>query len=241
MKFIKIVLILMGTILLLTGCSYKADVKAGFAGSKELFVGVSEWPIDPIKIQIRKENNLAYKCNGVFTKGDVSGGTINDGKFYLKCLNGEIIDGNWYSPNGMNNVIAQGQNKYGKKFYMITGTELNKFPSLENKLHRQIFGKDKIKKKVKNSIQKPSYNSSSRYMAVNSSNNVIETSIDGEFEGWEGETVVKLLNGQIWQQSSYHYHYHYAYMPNVLIYRANGGYKMKVDGTDMAVSVIRLK
>jgi len=241
MKHIKIVLIFIGTILLFTGCSYKANVQAGFEGSKELFVGVSEWPIDPIKIQIRKENNLAYKCNGVFTKGDVSGGTINDGKFHLKCLNGEIIDGDWYSPNGMNNVIAQGQNKYGKKFYMITGTELNKFPSLENKLHRQIFGKDKIKKKVKNYIQKPVYNNSSRYIAVNSSNNVIETSIDGEFEGWEGETVVKLLNGQIWQQSSYHYHYHYAYMPNVLIYRSGGGYKMKVDGTDKAVNVVRLR
>ena len=239
MKSIELVLVFMGTIFLFTGCSYKAEVKAGFKGSNELFVGVSEWPIDPIKIKIRKENDLAHICNGVFTKGDVSGGTINDGKFHLKCLNGETIDGNWYSPNGMNNVIAQGQNKSGKKFYMIAGTELNRFPSLENKLYRQIFGKNKIKNK--NYIQKPSYNNSSRYMAVNSSSSVIETSIDGEFEGWEGETVVKLMNGQIWQQSSYHYYYHYAYMPNVLIYRTGSGYKMKVDGTDMAVDVVRLR
>jgi hypothetical protein len=27
---------------------------------------------------------------------------------------------------------------------------------------------------------------------------VIETKIDGDFEGWEGETVVKLMNGQVW-------------------------------------------
>ena len=52
---------------------------------------------------------------------------------------------------------------------------------------------------------------------------------------WEGETIVKLMNGQIWQQTEYHYDYHYAYMPNVLVYRPGGGYKMKVDGTEEAV------
>lgn len=70
---------------------------------------------------------------------------------------------------------------------------------------------------------------------------VIETQIDGDFEGWEGETIVKLVNGQIWQQTEYHYHYHYAFMPQVLIYRSGGGYKMKVDGVDKAVGVERLR
>lgn len=69
----------------------------------------------------------------------------------------------------------------------------------------------------------------------------IESQIDGEFEGWEGETVVKLTNGQIWQQMEYHYHYHYAYMPKVLIYRSGSGYKMKVDGIDRAVGVTQIK
>ena len=32
---------------------------------------------------------------------------------------------------------------------------------------------------------------------------VIESQIDGEFEGWEGETIFKLTNGQIWQQAEY--------------------------------------
>lgn len=70
---------------------------------------------------------------------------------------------------------------------------------------------------------------------------VIETEIDGEFEGWEGETIVKLMNGQIWQQSEYHYEYHYAYSPKVLIYPSGGGWKMKVEETDEAVGVRRLK
>ena len=70
---------------------------------------------------------------------------------------------------------------------------------------------------------------------------VIETQIDGDFEGWEGETVVKLMNGQIWQQTEYYYYYHYAFMPKVLIYRSGGGYKMKVEGIDKAVGVERLR
>jgi hypothetical protein len=70
---------------------------------------------------------------------------------------------------------------------------------------------------------------------------VVETQVDGEFNGWEGETIVKLANGQIWQQTEYHYEYHYAYMPKVLVYPSGGGYKMKVDGTDQAVGVQRLR
>ena len=70
---------------------------------------------------------------------------------------------------------------------------------------------------------------------------VIETRIDGDFEGWEGETVVRLMNGQVWQQTEFHFHYHYAFMPRVLIYRSGGGYKMKVDGVEKAVGVTRLR
>jgi hypothetical protein len=70
---------------------------------------------------------------------------------------------------------------------------------------------------------------------------VIETQIDGDFEGWEGETIVKLMNGQIWQQTEYYYTYHYAFMPKVLFYRSGGGFKMKVDGVDKAIGVDRLR
>jgi hypothetical protein len=70
---------------------------------------------------------------------------------------------------------------------------------------------------------------------------VIESQIEGEFEGWDGETIFKLLNGQIWQQASYAYHYHYAYMPEVLIYKTSGGYKMKVEGVDETIYVRRIR
>lgn len=69
----------------------------------------------------------------------------------------------------------------------------------------------------------------------------LETRIDGDFNGFEGETILKLTNGQIWQQSEYWYHYHYAYSPQVTIFQSNGQYKIQVDGVDKSVDVTRLK
>lgn len=70
---------------------------------------------------------------------------------------------------------------------------------------------------------------------------VVESRIDGEFSGFDGETVFTLANGQIWQQSEYAYLYHYAYRPGVVIYRTDTGYKMKVDGVDREIGVKRIK
>jgi len=70
---------------------------------------------------------------------------------------------------------------------------------------------------------------------------VIESKISGEFQGWDGETIFKLSNGQIWQQSSYSYTYHYAYRPTVMIYRSGSTFKMKVEDVDDVISVERLK
>jgi hypothetical protein len=70
---------------------------------------------------------------------------------------------------------------------------------------------------------------------------VIETCIAGEFEGWEGETIFKLCNGEIWQQSEYAYMYQYAYRPEVVIYLTSTGYRMKVDDVSETIGVERLK
>ncbi len=73
-------------------------------------------------------------------------------------------------------------------------------------------------------------------------NLVIESRIDGDFNGWDGETIYKLSNGDIWQQASYHYHYHYAYAPKVTIYPSGLGCDMLVDGDhDRPIAVRKLK
>jgi outer membrane murein-binding lipoprotein Lpp len=69
----------------------------------------------------------------------------------------------------------------------------------------------------------------------------IESQIDGDFNGWDGETIIKLTNGQIWQQTEYYYYYSYSFMPHVIVYRASGGYKMKIEGIEKAVRVEQLK
>lgn len=70
--------------------------------------------------------------------------------------------------------------------------------------------------------------------------NAIESEIDGTFNGWTGETIFKLTNGQIWQQSSYAYTYHYAYRPKVVIYRTSTETKMTVEGVSDPVLVKRI-
>jgi len=70
---------------------------------------------------------------------------------------------------------------------------------------------------------------------------VIESRIEGDFEGWDGDTVFRLQNGQIWQQASYAYRYHYAYAPRVTIIPVGGGHELVVDGVSQRVRVMRLR
>ena len=69
---------------------------------------------------------------------------------------------------------------------------------------------------------------------------LIESRIEGEFEGWDGETIFKLANGQIWQQVSFAFTYHYAFRPKVTIIKTHGAYKMLVDGVSGTIFVKRL-
>jgi hypothetical protein len=71
----------------------------------------------------------------------------------------------------------------------------------------------------------------------------VETHIDGDFNGWEGETLYKMDDGSIWKQSTYHYHYHYTYHPSVTIYpNSYGTCHIRVeDDDDDGVDVVRIK
>ena len=69
----------------------------------------------------------------------------------------------------------------------------------------------------------------------------IESTISGEFNGWEGETIFKLDNGQIWQQAEHDYTYSYAYRPDVTIYQTSGGCRMKVEDEEETILVRRIK
>jgi hypothetical protein len=69
----------------------------------------------------------------------------------------------------------------------------------------------------------------------------IESAISGSVHGWDGDTIFKLDNGQIWQQAEYGYTYFYEYHPDVTIYQTNGGCRMKVKDEEETIAVKRIK
>jgi hypothetical protein len=87
--------------------------------------------------------------------------------------------------------------------------------------------------------QKP--NSQTRTTVNSRCSPAIESTISGDFEGWEGETVFKLDNGQIWKQTEYAYTYSYSYRPDVTIYQTSTGCRMKVEDEDETILVTRIK
>lgn len=87
----------------------------------------------------------------------------------------------------------------------------------------------------------PSPKSSNRSAPPSNSESFIESTVDGNFECWDGETIVKLRNGQVWQQTEYAYEYSYSYAPEVMIFKKSGSWVMKVNSCQRSVRVERLK
>ncbi len=69
----------------------------------------------------------------------------------------------------------------------------------------------------------------------------IDSRIDGHFDGWDGNTVFKLQNGQVWQQAGFGSFAHHAENPQVHIWKGWFGYLMRIKGYNATVSVRRIK
>lgn len=70
---------------------------------------------------------------------------------------------------------------------------------------------------------------------------VIESKINGQWEGWQGDTVLRLINGQVWEQVGAALSLRLRLNPDVLIYRSSGGWVARIEGEERAVLVRRLK
>lgn len=66
---------------------------------------------------------------------------------------------------------------------------------------------------------------------------VTESSINGDFRCWDGDTVFVLLNGQVWQQSELGLQLCLLWSPRVTIIERNGRQLMVVEGVDKTVRV----
>lgn len=64
----------------------------------------------------------------------------------------------------------------------------------------------------------------------------MKSRIEGEWTGWSGDTVVKLVDGSMWRQEQYYYRYQYRYRPTVMVERN----MMLVEGMPKAVRVRRI-
>jgi len=68
-------------------------------------------------------------------------------------------------------------------------------------------------------------------------NQAFNSHISEDFEGWEGESIYQLDNGQIWQQTDYKYKYKYKYRPKVNLFRSGSSWNMLVENMDEPIKV----
>ena len=70
-----------------------------------------------------------------------------------------------------------------------------------------------------------------------------ETCILNDFNGWRGDTIFEMCNGDVWQQSSLGHHTtNVSSPPNVIIYDSGfRRFKMQVEGTRKTISVVQLR
>ncbi len=60
--------------------------------------------------------------------------------------------------------------------------------------------------------------------------------VEDSWEGWQGNTIVRLTDGSVWRQEEYYYEYRYAYRPYVTL----SNNIMHVDGMNRSIRVRRI-
>lgn len=69
---------------------------------------------------------------------------------------------------------------------------------------------------------------------------VAKSRIRGTFEGWKGNGIYELENGQRWEQTRYRYRYRYKYRPKAEVIRRDSRHYLYVDCMDEAIEVRRV-
>lgn len=70
---------------------------------------------------------------------------------------------------------------------------------------------------------------------------ISRAAIDGDFEGWDGDTVFVLDDGTVLKQARHDYTYHYAYCPDVLLVDQGDALILVVDGVDETIGVVVIR
>ncbi len=67
----------------------------------------------------------------------------------------------------------------------------------------------------------------------------IKSKIISAFNGWSGDTIFELQNGQVWKQDKYQYKYFYSYRPDAIIVEMGSHHIMNVKGKSIKVKRIK--
>ena len=78
-----------------------------------------------------------------------------------------------------------------------------------------------------------------QFIEVRRITDVMKATIVSDFNGWTGDTIFELDNGQVWKQAEYDYDYNYSYRPDALIYANGYGHTLVVEGNSVAVTRIK--
>lgn len=76
---------------------------------------------------------------------------------------------------------------------------------------------------------------------VDGDQKALRARIVGEFTGWDGKTLFKLDNGQVWRQSTSGVYRYKSTDPEVVIEKGLVGYKLRLVETKRSISVRRVK
>jgi hypothetical protein len=69
--------------------------------------------------------------------------------------------------------------------------------------------------------------------------NVIKATVINDFNGWSGDTIFELDNGQVWKQDEYDYDYNYSHRPTALIYSDGYSFRIHVEGKSIEVKQLK--
>jgi hypothetical protein len=70
---------------------------------------------------------------------------------------------------------------------------------------------------------------------------VMETRMDGDFTGWDGGTVFRFTNGQVWRQVSFGTVRQFVRSPKVTLVATGGGWRLQVEGVPQSIYVSRVR
>jgi len=80
--------------------------------------------------------------------------------------------------------------------------------------------------------------SQNKVQAAYIGHSILRTRIQGHYNGWEGNNIYKLANGNVLKQMTYQYQNHYSYSPEAIVISYSGAYFLLVDGVNETVGVI---